>query len=137
MSGGEEARTYPEELKYSKEHEWILVEGDRGRVGITDHAQAQLGDVIYVELPKVGTELRAGEVFGTIESVKAVSELYSPVSGKVLEANAELENKPELANEDPHGKAWMMVLRIQDPAELRGLLSATEYRAHVEKESAD
>jgi glycine cleavage system H protein len=125
---------YPEELKYTKEHEWIKLEGNRGRVGITHYAQKQLGDVVYVELPKVGAELKPMEVFGTIESVKAVSELFSPVGGKVVELNPELETKPELVNEDPHGRAWMLVLELANPGDLTGLLSASDYQKYVEQE---
>jgi glycine cleavage system H protein len=125
---------YPEELKYTKEHEWIKLEGNRGRVGITDYAQKQLGDVVYVELPKAGAELKPMEVFGTIESVKAVSELFSPVGGKVVEVNPELETKPELVNEDPHGRAWMLVLELANPGDLTGLLSASDYQKYVEQE---
>jgi len=127
---------YAEDYKYTKEHEWIKREGDRARVGITDHAQKQLGDVVYVELPKVGASFGASEIFGTIESVKAVSELFSPVSCEVLEVNAELDGKPELVNEDPHGKAWMLVVKLRTPAELDGLMTASEYEAHVAKEAA-
>lgn len=125
---------YPDDLKYTKEHEWIKLEGDRGRVGITHYAQKQLGDVVYVELPKVGTELKPKEVFGTIESVKAVSELFSPVGGKVLEVNRELESKPELVNEDPHGRAWMMVIQIANSTDLAELLSAADYQKYLEQE---
>jgi glycine cleavage system H protein len=125
---------YPEGLKYTKEHEWIQIEGDRGRVGITHHAQKQLGDVVYVQLPAVGAKLGPMEVFGTIESVKAVSELFSPVSGEVVEVNAALEGKPETVNEDPYGRGWMIVLRLADLAELDSLLSASDYRTFVERE---
>ena len=113
-------------LKYTKDHEWIELSGDRGKVGITDYAQKQLGDVVYVELPEVGTTLKQGESFGTIESVKAVSELYSPVSGEVLEANAALKDKPETLNADPHG-TWMIVVKLSNPAETAGLLDASQY----------
>jgi glycine cleavage system H protein len=113
-------------LKYTKDHEWIELSGDRGKVGITDYAQKQLGDVVYVELPDVGTTLKQGESFGTIESVKAVSELYSPVSGEVLEANASLKDKPETLNSDPHG-TWMIVVKLSNPAETAGLLDASQY----------
>jgi glycine cleavage system H protein len=113
-------------LKYTKDHEWIELSGDRGKVGITDYAQKQLGDVVYVELPEVGTTLKQGESFGTIESVKAVSELYSPVSGEVLEANGALKDKPETLNADPHG-TWMIVVKLSNPAETAGLLDASQY----------
>ena len=117
---------YPAAFKYTKDHEWIELDGDRGKVGITDYAQQQLGDVVYMDLPDVGDRLKAGESFGTIESVKAVSELYAPVSGEVIEVNATLKNKPESVNSDPHG-SWMIVLRLADPGETRTLLDATQY----------
>ena len=113
-------------LKYTKDHEWIELSGDRGKVGITDYAQKQLGDVVYVELPDVGTMLKQGESFGTIESVKAVSELYSPVSGEVVEANVSLKAKPETLNSDPQG-TWMIVVKLSNPAETAGLLDASQY----------
>ena len=116
----------PAAFKYTKDHEWIELAGDRGKVGITDYAQQQLGDVVYVELPEVGTKLKAGESFGTIESVKAVSELYAPVSGQVVEVNTSLKDKPEAVNADPHGN-WMIVLRLADPGETGTLLDATQY----------
>jgi glycine cleavage system H protein len=117
---------YPTNLKYTKDHEWIDLSGDRGRVGITDYAQQQLGDVVYVDLPDVGAALKAGQSFGTIESVKAVSELYSPVSGEVIEVNGALKAKPETVNSDPHG-SWMIVLRLTNASEAAGLLSAAQY----------
>ena len=119
---------YPAAFKYTKDHEWIDVSGDVGRVGITDYAQQQLGDVVYVELPEVGTTLRQGQVFGTIESVKAVSELYSPVSGQVIEVNAPLKDKPESLNADPHG-SWLVAVRLSSPSETGGLLDAVQYAA--------
>ena len=126
---------YPDQLRYTKDHEWIRVEGDRGRVGITDYAQKQLGDVVFLELPEVGRTLAAGEQFGTVESVKAVSELYSPVGGEVLEVNGELASRPEAINQDPHGGAWMIVVRMSDPASVGGLMDAPSYQAYVESES--
>jgi glycine cleavage system H protein len=126
---------YPEDLRYSKDHEWIRVDGDQGRVGITDYAQNQLGDVVFLELPEVGRTLTAGEEFGTIESVKAVSELFSPVAGEVVEVNSDLTSKPELVNEDPHGEAWLMVVRITDPATVEALMDAEAYKAFVESEA--
>ncbi len=126
---------YPDDLRYSKDHEWIRVEGDRGRVGITQYAQEQLGDVVFLELPAVGRALEAGEVFGTVESVKAVSELFSPVAGEVLEVNAELVKKPELVNTDPQGAAWMIVVRLSDPKAAGALMDAKGYQAFVESES--
>ena len=113
-------------LKYTKNHEWIELAGDRVKVGITDYAQKQLGDVVYVELPDVGTTLKQGESFGTIESVKAVSDLYSPVSGEVVEANVSLKDKPETLNSDPQG-TWMIVVKLSNPTETAGLLDASQY----------
>ena len=121
---------YPEGLKYTKDHEWIELSGDRGKVGITDYAQQQLGDVVYIELPDVGAKLKQGQSFGTIESVKAVSELYAPVSGEVVEVNTALKDKPEIVNRDPHG-SWMIVLKVADAGETRALLDATKYAALV------
>jgi glycine cleavage system H protein len=118
--------TYPAGLKYTKDHEWLEVTGDRGRIGITDYAQQQLGDVVYVELPDVGARLKAGQSFGTIESVKAVSELYAPVSGEVVEVNTALKDKPETVNANPHA-SWMIVVKMSDPAESGGLLDASQY----------
>ena len=126
---------YPEGLRYSKDHEWIGIEGDRGRIGITDYAQNQLGDVVFVELPEVGRKLAAGDQFGTVESVKAVSELYSPVAGEVVEVNSALAGKPELINEDPHGAAWMIVVRIGEPAAIETLMDAKAYKTFVESEA--
>ena len=118
---------YPASLKYTKDHEWIDVAGDRGKVGITDYAQQQLGDVVYVDLPEVGARLKAGQSFGTIESVKAVSELYSPVSGEVVEVNTGLKEKPETVNANPHG-TWMIVVKLADPSEAGTLLDAAQYQ---------
>jgi glycine cleavage system H protein len=126
---------YPEELRYSKDHEWIRIDGDRGRIGITDYAQNQLGDIVFLELPEVGRSLTPGEQFGTVESVKAVSELFSPVAGEVLEVNSELTSKPELINEDAHGEAWMMVVRITDSASVDALMDAKAYQAFAESEA--
>ena len=117
---------YPAEFKYTKDHEWMRLSGDRAKVGITDYAQKQLGDVVYVELPEIGTKLKQGQSFGTIESVKAVSELYSPASGEVVEVNAALKDKPEVVNSDPHG-SWMIVLKLADPNEVGSLLDAAQY----------
>jgi glycine cleavage system H protein len=119
---------YPTEYKYTKDHEWIEITGDRGKVGITDYAQQQLGDVVFLELPDVGSTLRLGQSFGTIESVKAVSELYAPVSGEVVEINTALRQKPETVNTDPH-TSWMIVVRFADAAEIGGLLDAAQYEA--------
>lgn len=121
---------YPRELKYTKDHEWIRVEDGRGRVGVTDHAQEQLGEVVYVELPEVGRAFRQGEQFGSIESVKAVSDLYCPVGGTVVEVNRTLADRPEAVNEDPHA-AWMIVLALDDPGDADALLDAAAYGALV------
>ena len=126
---------YPQDLRYTNDHEWIRVKGDRGTVGITEYAQKQLGDVVFVELPAVGRALKAGETFGTVESVKAVSELFSPVSGEVVEVNPELAGKPEVINKDPYGAAWMVVVKIADPKELAALMDSAKYEAHVASES--
>ena len=117
---------YPAGFKYTKDHEWIELAGDRGKVGITDYAQQQLGDVVYVELPEVGAKLKQGQSFGTIESVKAVSELYSPVSGEVVEINESLKTKPEAVSGDPHA-TWMIVVQLSDPGETGSLLDSTQY----------
>ena len=118
--------TYPATFKYTKDHEWIDISGNRGKVGVTDYAQKQLGDVVFVELPAVGTKLKQGQSFGTIESVKAVSELYSPVSGEVAEVNDGLKTKPEQINADPHG-SWLIVITLNNPGEVSGLLDAAQY----------
>jgi glycine cleavage system H protein len=128
---------YPDDRQYSPDHEWIKMDGDRGTVGITDHAQKQLGDVVYIELPEVGKTLKAHEVFGTIESVKAVSDLFSPVSGEVVKVNQDVVASPEEVNKDPHGKSWLIVLRVEDKTELGKLLTASQYEEHVEKEGGD
>ena len=120
--------TYPANLKYTKDHEWIDLSGDRGKVGITDYAQQQLGDVVYVELPEVGAKLKQGQSFGTIESVKAVSELYSPVTGEVVEVNTALKNTPESVNKDPHA-SWMVVIKLANAGEAGALLDAAQYQA--------
>jgi glycine cleavage system H protein len=117
---------YPTDRKYSKDHEWVTITGTRGRVGITDYAQKQLGDVVYLELPEVGTELRQGQVFGTVESVKAVSELFAPLSGRVVEVNTGLRDRPEAINSDAHG-AWMIDLELTKPDEAQSLLDAAGY----------
>jgi glycine cleavage system H protein len=126
---------YPDDLRYTREHEWVRVQGDRATVGITDYAQKQLGDVVFVELPAPGRSLAVHETFGTVESVKAVSELFSPVAGEVVEANAKLQSKPELVNADPYGEAWMIVVKLADPAGPGSLMDAAAYRAFVESES--
>jgi len=117
---------YPDDLRYTKDHEWVRLAGDRGTVGITHYAQKQLGDVVYLELPDVGRTLKKGEVFGTIESVKAVSELYAPVGGEVTEVNTSLTAKPETINKDPHG-SWMIAVKVADTSEASDLLDAAKY----------
>ena len=121
----------PAELKYTKEHEWIRVEGEEAVVGITDYAQSQLGDIVFVECETVGDALEAGETFGTIEAVKTVSDLYLPVAGEVLEFNEELEGEPELVKKDPYGKGWIVKIKISDETELDGLLNADAYKAII------
>jgi glycine cleavage system H protein len=117
---------YPADLKYTKDHEWVRVSGGQAQVGITDYAQKQLGDVVYLELPEVGRTVNKGDVFGTIESVKAVSELYAPVSGEVTEVNASLTERPEAVNKDPHG-SWMVVLKVSNPNDASDLLDSAKY----------
>jgi glycine cleavage system H protein len=117
----------PKDLRYSKEHEWAKVEGDKVRVGITDFAQSELGDIVFVELPEVGAEVNTGEPFGSVESVKTVSELYAPISGKVVEINSDLEDSPELVNESSYEKAWMIVIEPSDASELDQLMTAEQY----------
>lgn len=129
---------YPQELKYNEEHTWLRLEGnDRGWVGITQYAQEQLREVVFVELPEVGTEVSHMEPFGVIESVKATNDLYSPVSGEVVEVNNALEDEPGLVNQDPYGEGWMIVVRMTEPAEIDHLVSATKYEAMVSGESAE
>lgn len=122
----------PADLLYTREDEWVRVEGDRVTIGVTDYAQQQLGDIVNVELPAVGTAVERGEPFGVIESVKAVSDLYAPVTGEVVESNADLANHPEHVNEDCYGDGWMICIRSTDAAEIEGLLSPADYRRHVE-----
>ena len=125
---------YPEELRYTKEHEWASVEdGDRVRVGITDFAQDALGDVVYVDIPEEGTEVTSGQAFGEVESTKSVSDIYSPVSGRIAERNGVLSETPELVNRDPYGEGWMVVVEMSDPSELNRLLNAASYREMVEE----
>jgi len=123
----------PDDLLYTREDEWVRLEGDRAVVGVTDYAQQQLGDLVFFELPEVGTEVSAGEPFGVIESVKAVSDLYAPVSGEVVECNADLEERPEAANESCYVDGWILTIRWSDEDELGELLDARAYRAHVEE----
>ncbi|MCL4784260.1 MAG: glycine cleavage system protein GcvH, partial [Bryobacterales bacterium] len=121
---------YPASFRYTKEHEWVLVEGDTGTVGITDHAQSELGDIVYVDLPQVGSTMAQGETFGSVESVKAVSDLYAPVSGDVTAINDALAKAPEKLNSDPHGEAWLVKVKLTHPDEIQHLLSAEEYQSY-------
>jgi glycine cleavage system H protein len=125
----------PEDSKYAKSHEYVHVEGDTGTIGITDYAQKELGDVVFVELPQVGAQLEAGDELGSIESVKAVSELFAPVSGEVVEVNEALADKPELVNTDPYGDGWMIKLKVSDASELDELMPADEYEEYIQTES--
>ncbi|HTA43374.1 MAG TPA: glycine cleavage system protein GcvH [Bryobacteraceae bacterium] len=123
--------TYPENYRYTKEHEWVKVEGDTATIGITFHAQHELGDIVYVDLPKVGTKIETGKGFGSVESVKAVSDLYAPVDGEVVEINDALASAPEKLNEDPHGAAWLIKARVEKGADLSSLLSAADYQTYA------
>lgn len=127
----------PEDLKYTREHEWVAVEGSVATVGITDHAQEQLGDVVFVELPSVGDRVEKADAFGVVESTKAVSDVYAPLSGEVTEVNDDLPDNPELINEDPYGDGWMVKLQIGDKTDLDDLMSAEEYRKYVEESAAE
>ena len=122
---------YPANYRYTKEHEWVEVKDGVAAVGITDYAQSELGDVVFVELPKPGAKLTKGKSFGTVESVKAVSEIYAPASGEVIEANGELQNKPETINSDPHGAAWLVKIKLASPVELDGLMDGSAYQAYI------
>jgi glycine cleavage system H protein len=123
--------SYPENLKYTKEHEWVLLEGGKGTIGITHHAQSELGDIVFVELPKVGAAITRGQTFGSVESVKAVSDIYAPVSGEVTEINSALATTPETLNSDPHGSAWLIKIKLSQPAEFNELLSAADYQKYI------
>jgi glycine cleavage system H protein len=123
--------TYPENFKYTKEHEWVLVEGDLGTIGITDHAQCELGDIVFVDLPKPGAIISKGQTFGSVESVKAVSDIYAPVSGEVHEINATLAATPEILNTDPHGAAWLIKIKLIQPSEINELLTAADYQKYI------
>jgi glycine cleavage system H protein len=122
---------YPAKYRYTKQHEWIDVNGDVATIGITDYAQHELGDVVFAELPKPGAQITTGKSFGTVESVKAVSEIYAPASGEVVEANAELHDTPEKINSDPHGAAWLIKVRLANPGELKDLMDAAAYEAFI------
>jgi glycine cleavage system H protein len=127
---------YPENYRYTKEHEWILVEGGVATIGITDHAQKELGDIVYVDLPQPGDAVAAGKTMGSVESVKAVSDIYSPVTGDVAEANTALNDAPEKVNADPHGAAWMVKVKMSNPAEINDLMTAAEYQSYLEGSAA-
>src|SRR5262252_2510407 len=122
---------YPENFRYTKEHEWVSVDGGAGTIGITDHAQSELGDIVYVDLPKVGAKLEAGKSLGSVESVKAVSDIYSPVSGEVTAINELLATAPEKLNSDPHGEAWLVKVKLGAPGEIANLMSAADYQAYI------
>ena len=122
---------YPENFRYTKEHEWVLAEGGTGTVGITDHAQEELGDIVYVDLPKVGSRVEAGKSLGSVESVKAVSDIYSPVSGEVTEINQTLADAPEKLNTDPHGEAWLVKIKLDSDSETQNLMSAADYLSYI------
>ena len=126
---------YPEDYRYTKEHEWVKIDGDTALVGITHHAQDQLGDVVFVELPAADAKLHVAESFGTVESVKAVSDIYAPLSGAVLEVNSELVDAPEKLNEDPHGAGWLIKMKLDDKSELDSLMSAADYEKYVSAET--
>jgi len=123
--------SYPTQYRYTKEHEWADLEGTQAKIGITEHAQGELGDVVFVELPAVGTQLKKGDNLGTVESVKAVSDIYAPLSGKVIEVNTKLESAPETINQDPHGAGWLVVLEVADPSEADHLLDAASYENEI------
>jgi glycine cleavage system H protein len=127
----------PEDLSYTKDHEWVRVKGEDAEVGITDHAQQQLGDVVYVELPKAGDKFDSAEPFGSVESVKAVSEIYMPVAGAVIATNASLSDSPELVNTDPYGAGWMIRIKMDNPSQVDGLLSAAEYDDYIRAEASE
>lgn len=128
---------YPTNYRYTKEHEWVDVKGDVAAIGITDYAQHELGDVVFVELPKVGAKIEGGKTFGTVESVKAVSDIYAPVSGEVVEANEALHNTPETINSDPHAAGWLIKIRLANPAEVSGLMDAAAYEAYIATQSKE
>ena len=123
--------SYPEDLRYTKEHEWVRVEGGVGTIGITDHAQKELGDIVYVDLPKVGAHIEQGKSLGSVESVKAVSDIYSPVSGEVTAVNELLATSPEKLNDDPHGAAWLVKVKLSSPDEIKSLLPVGEYQTYI------
>jgi glycine cleavage system H protein len=128
---------YPKQFRYTKEHEWVDAKGDLATIGITDYAQHELGDVVFVELPKPGAKIEAGKSFGTVESVKAVSEIYAPATGEVVEANAGLHDTPEKINTDPHGAAWLIKVRLANPADVAKLMDAAAYEAYVAEKAKE
>jgi glycine cleavage system H protein len=128
---------YPTQYRYTKDHEWIDAKGDLATIGITDYAQHELGDVVFVELPAAGTKLEAGKTFSSVESVKAVSEIYAPAGGQVTEANPELQNKPETINNDPHGAGWLVKVKLSNPAEVPALMDAVTYEAYIEEKKKE
>jgi len=128
---------YPANYRYTKEHEWLCVQGDVAAIGITDYAQHELGDVVFVEVPKVGTKVEVGKTFGTVESVKAVSDIYAPASGEVTATNEVLNNTPEKINTDPHGDGWLVKIRLSNPAELNSLMDAAAYETYVASQSKE
>jgi glycine cleavage system H protein len=128
---------YPADYRYTKDHEWIKVDGAVGTIGITDYAQHELGDVVFVELPKVGARIKAGESFGSVESVKAVSDIFSPVSGEIAEINSSLGDQPEKINHDPHGAAWLVRIKLDDPKEANSLMDAKAYQAYVDEKAQE
>jgi len=122
---------YPENFRYTKEHEWVRMDGDTATIGITNHAQQELGDIVYIDLPKPGARAEQGKTMGSVESVKAVSDIYSPISGEVTEINPSLADAPEKLNEDPHGEAWLVKIKLSNPAEVEKLMSAAQYQAYI------
>jgi len=128
---------YPTQYRYTKDHEWIETKGDTATIGITDYAQHELGDVVFVELPAAGARLETGKTFSSVESVKAVSEIYAPASGQVVEANAVLQNKPETINSDPHGGGWLVKVKLANPAEVNSLMDAAAYEAYIEEKKKE
>jgi glycine cleavage system H protein len=128
---------YPTQYRYTKEHEWIEAQGDTAKIGITDYAQHELGDVVFVELPPVGAKLEKGKSLGSVESVKAVSDIYAPASGEVVEANAELQNKPEAINTDPHGAGWLVKVKLANPADISSLMDAAAYEAFIAEQKKE
>ena len=125
---------YPQNFRYTKEHEWVNVEGDTGTIGLTDHAQKELGDIVYVDLPKIGAIAEKGKTIGSVESVKAVSDIYSPISGEVVAVNEVLTSSPEKLNEDPHGTAWLVKIKLSSPADVADLMSAADYEKYAGEE---